>query len=203
MSSVKERSSMNDDNPYAAPEFSVRPAGKFADPAFGSFDAEGCWQDGNLLVLSKGAQLPDRCIKCNLPANDFRLERKLSWHPPIWFVTVFISPLIYVIVALCVRHTAKIEVGLCEEHRRRRSRAIASAWIAILGGFGLIFGGVALVDPEWVPIPVLVGLVTILVGIFIGILGSQVATTKSIDEHHVWLAKANPEYLKMLPTWLD
>ena len=151
---------MNDDNPYAAPEFSAQSPSKFSGQAFGSPDAGGCWQDGNLLVLRKEAILPDRCIKCNLPANDYRLKRKLAWHPQVWYLTLLISPLLYIIVALCVRHTAKIEVGLCERHRTRRSRAITYAWLAILGGITLIFVGSAWVDPDWLPLPILGGLVT-------------------------------------------
>ena len=40
-------------------------------------------------------------------------------------------------------------------------------------------------------------------GMIVGVVGAQVASTKSIDKHHVWLAKVDPEYLKMLPAWLD
>ncbi|WP_406700798.1 hypothetical protein V5E97_18585 [Singulisphaera sp. Ch08] len=194
---------MNHENPYAAPEFSSLPRTDYSDQAFGFPNTEGCWQDGNLLVLSDEARLPDRCIKCNLPANDYRLKRKLAWHPPIWYVTALISPLLYVIVALCIRQTVRIEVGLCENHRRRRSLAITYAWLAILGGIGLALAGAFWIDSTWFPLPLLFAFILVIAGIIVGILSAQVVTTKTIYKHHAWLANVDPEYLKMLPAWLD
>lgn len=153
--------------------------------------------------MRKGAILPDRCIKCNFPANGYRLERNLAWHPPVWYLTLLISPLLYILVALFVRHKAKIQVGVCEQHRVQRSRAIAFSWVAILGGLVLIVGGASWIDSDWVAIPVVVGLIMIVSGIFRGLIKAQFVTTKSIDEHHVWLSKVDPEYLNMLPVWLD
>ncbi|AGA30262.1 hypothetical protein Sinac_6160 [Singulisphaera acidiphila DSM 18658] len=118
---------MHDDNPYAAPEFSAPSDSKFLDQAFDSPDDEGCWRAGRFLVLTKKASLPDRCIKCNLPANHYRLTRKLYWHPPVWYLTLLISPLLYIIVGGFVRYSAKIKVGLCPRHRTRRLRVLTSA----------------------------------------------------------------------------
>lgn len=194
---------MYDDNPYAAPEFSAPSDGKFLDQAFRSSDEGGCWRDGRLLVLRKEAILPDRCIKCNLPANQYRLTRKLSWHPPVWYLTLLISPLLYIIVGIFVRNSARIKVGLCPHHRTRRFHVIASAWAAILVGIALIMVGSAWAESDWFLLVFLVASIMILSGIIGGIVGSQVVSTKSIDKYHVWLAKVNPEYLEMLPAWLD
>ena len=43
--------------------------------------SEGIWRSGNLLVMRKGAQLPDRCVKTNQPAYGKRLKLLLQWHP--------------------------------------------------------------------------------------------------------------------------
>src|SRR5438045_334031 len=45
--------------------------------------SNGIWRDGKTLVMMKEAFLPDRCVKCNGPANGYRLRRRLSWHEPI------------------------------------------------------------------------------------------------------------------------
>ena len=58
----------------------------------------GVWRDGDILVMHKEAVLPDRCIKCNAPCNGYRLKRNLSWHRPAWFLLIFISLWIYLIV---------------------------------------------------------------------------------------------------------
>ena len=66
----------------------------------------GGWRDGDLLVISEGAKLPDRCVKCNQPAEGYLLQRKLNWHEPTWYLLVIISPLLYIIVALIIRKKA-------------------------------------------------------------------------------------------------
>lgn len=71
------------------------------------------------------------------PANGQRLKRSLSWHHPALFLVVLAGLLVYVIVALIVRQTAKIEVGICDTHRRRRLVAIAAGWLVFLSGVGI------------------------------------------------------------------
>src|SRR4051794_37594891 len=110
---------MREFNPYAPPEAEVvhAPSGR---------DEGGVWRDGLLLVMSKDGELPDRCLKCNLPAHGWRLKRNLSWHPQGWYLLILLHVLVYVIAALIVRKKATIMVPLCECHRRRRVRIIAT-----------------------------------------------------------------------------
>lgn len=114
---------MDDFNPYAAPEAEIAP-GKYAP------EGGGAWRDGNLLVMSRDAELPDRCIKCNLPAHGYTLKRNLSWHAPWWFHC----------------KTARVFIPLCERHRRRRIRGIIVGWGLFVLGMAVIFGGAALAD---------------------------------------------------------
>ena len=58
-------------NPYAAP------LGKPFLDVDNAEAGEGVWRDGNLLVVQKGAALPDRCIRCNAPAEGRRLHRQV------------------------------------------------------------------------------------------------------------------------------
>ena len=79
---------MSEFNPYAAPR---------ADVSFGrtpAGDDAGVWKSGKLLVMTKDAALPDRCVRCNQPADGPRLRRNLSWHPAAWYVLLAISPLL-------------------------------------------------------------------------------------------------------------
>ncbi len=81
--------------------------------------------DGKLLVVRNGAELPDRCLKCNEPADGYRFSRSLSWHRPAWFILVLVSLWLYFLVYFFVRWKAKVTVGLCPRHRaggRGRSR---------------------------------------------------------------------------------
>jgi len=78
---------IDDDNPYVAPKAEVLVQDRHLDS---STDA---WRDGKLLVVRKGAELTDRCLKCAAPTKGYRdrFSRLLSWHKPFWFVLFFFN----------------------------------------------------------------------------------------------------------------
>lgn len=154
----------------------------------------GAWRDGNALVMHKQGDLPDRCVRCNAPANGIRLKRDLSWHHPAIYLIILAGLLIYVIVALIVRKTAKIEVGICKRHRSRRRIGIAVAWLMALLGIATFF--LTTEQHAW---PVIVGLLLILLSLIVGMIASRVVTPKKIDDSYVWLTGVHPDYLAQLP----
>jgi hypothetical protein len=79
---------MEDINPYAAPRHDL-PLNALADEPAGSV-----WRDGELLVMRKGAVLPDRCVKCNAPAEGGRLRYVQLWHDPIYFLLLPLAPIL-------------------------------------------------------------------------------------------------------------
>ena len=68
----------DDNNPYAAPKADALVKDRHLDS---SSDA---WRHEKMLVVRKGAELPDQCLKCAAPARGYRLSRSLSWHKPVW-----------------------------------------------------------------------------------------------------------------------
>ena len=90
--------------------------------------SSGIWRDDKILVMTKEAFLPDRCVKCNAAANGYRLRKKLSWHEPILYVVVAIATLLYVILALALSKRATVEFGLCQDHVRRRRNFLMIGW---------------------------------------------------------------------------
>ena len=108
-------------------------------PFSGTFtEHEGVWRDGATLVMQKTARLPDYCVKCGLAANGFHLTRNLSWHHPALYLLIFAGLLIYAIVALIVRKSAKIEISMCSDHIRKHRTAVAVGWLVFLIGVGFI-----------------------------------------------------------------
>ncbi len=160
----------------------------------------GVWQDGTLLIMAKQAVLPARCTRCNAP-TEIRLKRKLSWHPPGWFLLIVISIWIYIIAALLVRHTATIQVGFCDLHRRKRRQAIAIGWMLALAGLVAIVVGASM--PKTGAIFVLLGVAGFLAGLVYGVIGSRVVSPKRINSRFIWLKQVSPEYLADLPQWDD
>jgi hypothetical protein len=195
---------MSDFNPYAAPEVDLR-AGPIAA------DAAGVWQDGGLLVMSKGAELGDRCLRCGGACHGWKLKRKLSWHPQGWYAVILVNVLIYIVVAMIVRHTATIYVPLCEIHRRKRRRAIAIGWLLALLGPVVMVAGTIIGDPLFLAnsgssvtgalqmISLIGGLAMMVAGILYGIIGSQPVVPTRIDKRFVWLKKVCPAVLSTFP----
>ncbi len=193
---------IDDDNPYAAPKAEVLIKDRHLD------SSSDVWRDGKMLVVRKGAELPDRCLKCAAPTKGFRnrFSRSLSWHKPIWFLTFLISPILYVLVYFCVRRRAWVTVGFCPLHRKKRARAIALGWLVAIAGLGSIMAvgtasDMGLVSNSLQPIAMIAGVVLFLGGIIGGVTGSQVLVPRRIDKHFVWLSKVSPDYLATLPDW--
>jgi hypothetical protein len=179
-------------NPYAAPVTDVsRPA------------LEGdVWRDGNVLVMTKQGWLPDRCVKCNDPTT-YRLKRSLMWHSPIWYALIIIlGPILYILVAMIVRQTAKIQLPLCDRHRSKRLKMIGIAWLLVLGGIGLaIVGGNLNASQEINGAVMLAGGLTFVAGVIVGVIVSQIIVVQKIDKYLVRLKNVNPSFLDELPAW--
>jgi hypothetical protein len=190
---------MADINPYAAPQHDVVVDPLVIEPS------GGVWRDGKLLVMHKQAVLPDRCVKCNQPARGRRLKRSLSWHHPGYFLAVLAGVWVYIIVALFVRHTAKIEIGMCDVHRRKRWQAIATSWLLVLTGILAIFGGGTLIDAPanilaWLgPWLIFGGIASFVGGLIYAVTVVPPVAPQKIDKEYVWLKKVDLEYLAELP----
>jgi energy-converting hydrogenase Eha subunit A len=171
------------DNPYAPPT------------AGGYYDAppEGeLYRDGKILIARDGAIFPDHCVRCNRPAQGFRLKRTFYWHPQAWYLLILVSILIYAIVAIVVRKKATFEVPICPEHRSRRRLFIGLAFLAPLV---LCVGGGVLAEDLlglWIALAVLVAIV-------FGILASQLLTPNRIDDEWAYLKGAHQDFLAQLP----
>jgi ribosomal protein S27AE len=154
----------------------------------------GVWRNFSQLVMTKDAQLPDRCTKCNAPAHGLRLKRNLYWHPPAWYLLICAGLLLYAIVALIVRKKASIEIGLCRTHFQKRKAAIAITWSLI--AVSIV---VTIVASIKAPSLILLAAAIFMGGLIYGILAVQPVTPAKITDHLVWLKGVNQNYLDMLP----
>jgi hypothetical protein len=187
---------MQDVNPYAAPQHDLplNVAAHEADGQPGDF-----WRDGNLLVMRKGAVLPDRCIKCNAPAEGRRLKYLQLWHHPIYFLLAPLAP----VILPFIMQRASIDLGVCQRHLRQRSWTIAAGVLTFfLGVASLVvgLGGSAL--PIAVHWRLLIFLSTGVAMLFVSIranLASVLASPHKIGRDFVWLKKIAPDYLTQFP----
>jgi uncharacterized protein DUF4339 len=158
----------------------------------------GAWRDGTLMVASKGAMLPDRCVKCNTPANGLKLTRKLYWHPPAYYLLICAGVLIYAIVAVIVRKTTTIDFGICLLHKNQRTRNLTIAWSLLGVSIALFIIGIAADEGAIAGI----GLPVFLIALIFAIVAAQFVTPRKMNpDGLVWLKGVNPEYLEQLPPY--
>jgi ribosomal protein L40E len=157
----------------------------------------GAWRDKSTLVMTKDASLPDRCVKCNAPANGLRLKRKLAWHHPVLYLLVFGAALLYVIIAAVLSKRATVYLGLCAEHFQRRRKRIAIGWLLLVAA---IVGVPAAIAYDY-PMVALLAVAVFLFSVVWLIMVARVVTVKKIDDRFVWLKGINSNYLSQLPPW--
>ena len=154
------------------------------------------WRHKSTLVLTKETPLPNRCVKCNEPTGE-RLKRKLTWHHPAIYLTILISILVYAVIAMVLRKTATVNIGLCEDHLNTRRRNLAITWVlGIAGVLCLPLAGI-LEDATFVGI----GSLLILTTAIFGTVTLRVVVPSKIDDHFVWLKGINADYLQQFPQW--
>ena len=179
-------------NPYAPSSASLD-----AVDARRGLDGEiAVWRDAKTLVMLPGAVLPDRCVKCNAPADAPTKNRKVYWHHWGIYLVVLINIIFYAIVALIVRKKAVVAPGLCARHKTRRAVALAIGWTGVLGGLALLFVGIAqTIDPAFA----LLGLLLMLFAAIELIAFGRIVYPTRIDSDYVRLKGCKPAFLDTLP----
>lgn len=154
------------------------------------------WRSKSFLIMTKQAPLPDRCVKCNAPTPN-TLKRNLRWHHPALYILIIGGFLFYVILALVLSKSATIHVGLCETHAAARKRDILITWIVVLLSFACFHFAAATEAMSLL----FVGLLLFLGGVIYGIVKARIVAPQKIDDHYVWLAGVNSNYLEQFPEW--
>jgi hypothetical protein len=155
------------------------------------------WRDHKVLIAKKGAKLPDRCVRCNEPAAT-GYQAKFYWHEPLIYLLIFCGLLVYFIVALIVRKSAVVWVGLCPRHHEQRKRG--RLWGSLLCIAGLLLLIAAMVAENgaifgWT------GLLMLVAAIVLGAMGSVGLRPNRIDDYYVRLKGVDADYLDQLPNW--
>jgi len=181
---------MDKHNPYAPSRASL--AGATARPLEGS---GGAWRDGTVLVLSPDASLPQRCVKCNEPAEQPSKRRRVYWHSPWIYLLILVNILIYAIVAIIARKKAVIAPGLCATHKARRRIGVSIAWALLFIGLIALFMGGANRNPG----AALGGILLILIAAVVSMSVARVLRAKRIDSRYVRLKGCGTAFLDSMP----
>ena len=150
------------------------------EPYFPLHNVATIWRSKSLLVMTKQAPLPDRCVKCNAPTHH-RLKRSLRWHHPALYILIVGGFLFYVILALVLSKTATINVGLCETHAAARKRDLLITWMLALLSFASFYFAVVADQTNLF----VVGLALFLGAVVYGIVKTRVVAPQKIDDHYL------------------
>jgi hypothetical protein len=196
---------MSEVNPYASPQERL-PDGAPEPPVVAQLATSGppvgLWRDGRRLVMHKQARLPDRCVKSNQPTDGKRLRRRMYWHHPLIYLSILAGLLIYVILALVLRESATVYIGLSRPWWARRWRAIAIGWLAVLAAVVMLFLGIALAPNSEVALWLLaLSFLVFFVGGIYGVVASRMVAPTRITRNYVWLKGVHPDFLADLPAW--
>lgn len=155
------------------------------------------WRRNKRLVTRSETIFPGRCVRCNAPAGNFRLKRTLYWMNNGYVLTVFLSPLILILVYMIVRKRAVVHIGLCEAHRVQRTAGLAIGW----GSFAvavILWCCAGAFDSGWW---VASGLLVVLMGGLAGSVMARTITPTKIEKDYVWLSGVHRNFLAELPEW--
>ena len=187
-------------NPYAAPlvaGYQPNMSGVGQNPY------AGLWRQGNVLVMHKMAPLPDICLKSNQPATR-RLKRTMYWHHPAIYIALLISPLIYIILALCLQKNATIHIGLTDEWYARRRTRMLIAWSTLLIGaislgIGLAFGE----QSQIIALACTLGFIFLpMAGLIYGLFACRLISPERITDQYAFIKGVHPDFLNRLEPWM-
>lgn len=153
----------------------------------------------NEVVVEDGTELPCRCLKCNEPTTTQAIKRKVTWHPPGYYLLILVGVLIYVIVALVIRRSASVSVHLCEHHRMQRNLWITGCWAAVIGGVALIFNALG----NGGELGVVFGICLILAGGIAGAVFATLVKPTKIEGKTLWFKGAGKPFLDSLPEQMN
>lgn len=154
------------------------------------------WRSGKQLKIHRDAILPERCVKTNKPTKGQTLKRTLSWHSPFLYFLLF-QPFLYLIVALCIRKTAIINIGVSNEILAQRKKAIFGSWV--LGILGLALFVLGCSHSESSGAIIVLGIISIIAGFIWAALRATLVSAGRIDDQYVWIKGVNENYLAEFP----
>ena len=140
----------------------------------------GCsfWRLGKKLVARINTPFPDRCVRCNAPANGFRLKQDF-------------------IFVLGAHKRAIIHVGLCDKHRAQHRLGVILGWSSVALGLILLFGGAAIGSG----LAALGGIAVLIVfGMVAAVLSTTVTSTK-ITAEDILISGVHRDFLDELQEW--
>ena len=154
----------------------------------------------NLKAYKKVDISPGTCAVCGLASQPMPISKTIYWHSTWLYLLVF-NLLVYAIAAVILRYKIVCQFELCEEHQRRRTRAIRQAWIVIPLALISPFLLAQILSGEFLGFVVLLFVLGIVFSCLFGHYRSRVIWSVGMTKDYAWFGGVSKEYLTSLPTW--
>jgi len=182
-------------------------------------------REGRLVRMDREGQLPARCVACNAPAGPVRVKRALYWMPWRWRLPVVGGPValfvlmsmgieiaailfipvlfIAVLAGMLVRTRVRLELGICEKHRRRRAMVLAGGIALVLLVLSLTVAAFIIRDTALGPWLLLLIPVMLLAGAVHNYSAANLVALAKASERHQWLKHTGKAFRESLPEAAD
>lgn len=157
----------------------------------------GVWRSGKRMVMAEDAELPDRCVKTDQPADGEWADIRLQWHHPALYLVLLVNLIVYIIVAYLASTRVIVHVGITLPVLASARRARRLTWALLLAGFALCT--VAAVTSF--PLLLWPGGALMVLSIPVFFLRGRLIWATRIEHGYVWIAGVHPDYLARLPEW--
>ncbi len=128
------------------------------------------------------------------------MKRKtFYWHPPVVYVGLLAGLLPYVILALVLRKSGTIQLGLCQRHKRKRLWNVLAGLITSALSIAVFVIAGQTNDSTISAALVSIGIVMLLAGIVWAALAARTLSPTKIDDRTLWLRGAGDKLLDALP----
>ncbi len=177
---------MTTDSPYDPPKSSL------VDMHHGEI-----YRKGRYVVHEPNVGWPSRCFKCNEDTS-LRKEVKLTYINPWIYLSILITFLLTIILALIFRKRFTVNLPLCEQHIAKRKNFIIFQWamVAIMTA-GFLIGSLTEMKILLV-VSLFVFLITIISAIF-----GRLALAAKYKNGNLWVTGAGKGYLNSLPDFVS
>jgi len=181
-------------NPYEAPKSAL--VHSHRDPG----EQAGPWRDGKDLVAQRNSELPARCVKCNAETKAPKLPQRYYWHHRGWHLLILFNLVIYVIVRVAIRKSARLNVGVCAVHARKR---LVAMWVTTLLLTASVATLLVAMNRQLGGAVYLSSLVLLVAAIAVGLVKARLLYPKRIGERYARYAGCGDEFLATLPSFGD
>ena len=128
------------------------------------------------------------------------VNKAFVWLHPAVYLTVFLSPLVFLIVYLVVRKKVRLQVPLCESHRKPVSRMRIATAVLLIGGPTVAALLIVFANSDAAVWGIFLILFTLIGGIITLRLQRPLTAVRIDDDSRVTLRGACETYLSALAT---